>query len=36
VEMIKRSIAIELDGFQIAADLPGTPLSPLFAMPRAS
>lgn len=36
VEMIKRSIAIELDGFQIAPGLPGTALSPLFAMSRAS
>jgi transcription antitermination factor NusG len=36
VEMIKRSIAIEVDGFQIAADPPGTALSPLFSMPRAS
>ena len=36
VEMIQRSIAIELDGFQIAADIPQTALPPLFCMPRVS
>ena len=36
VEMIKRSIAIELDGFQIAASPPRPALSPAFSMPTAS